>query len=324
MSKKIVTVVGATGTQGKGVIAAFRNNPSYHIRALTRSPTSASALALSALGLEVVQADINDPSSLQAAFAGSHIIYAVTNFFEPFAALQSGPKALEVEVQQGINLADAAAATPTLEHYIWSTLPNASAISAGKYLIPHFEGKNRVDDYIKTKLPALWQKTTRFWVSYYSSNLAYPMFTPYLVPTAGKYVQFANYAPGTLIRTVGDVGANVGPFVKAVVEQPDKTTRGAAVLAALPETYTAEELLQTWARARGVKAQLVQISRAAFGELWPLWADEMGVMMEFWEEFGERSWSVAGGGEGEGVLDAEALGLQGLQGLEEAFRGLEV
>ncbi|KAK3323102.1 hypothetical protein B0T19DRAFT_462409 [Cercophora scortea] len=321
MSKKTVTVVGATGTQGKGVIAAFLNNPSYHIRALTRSPTSASALALSAQGLEVVQADINDPASLKAAFAGSHVIYAVTNFFEPFAALQSGLKALDVEVQQGINLANAAAATPTLEHYIWSTLPNASAISGGKYLIPHFEGKNRVDAYIKDKLPALWAKTTLFWVSYYGNNYAYPMYTPYLIPTTGKYVQFGNYAPSTLIRTIGDVVTNVGPFIKAVVEQPDKTTRGAVVLAALPQTYTADELLQTWARVKGVKAQLVQVSGQAFSELWPVWADEMGVMMEFWEEFGDKSWSV---GDGEGVLDAEALGVKGLQGIEEAFRGLEV
>src|SRR3954464_682674 len=105
MAPKIGTVVGATGAQGKGVVAAFLSNPAYKVRAITRNTTSAAAVALAASGAEVVQADIESPASLSAAFAGSSIIFGVTNFFEPFAAHQSPTKAMEVELQQGINLA---------------------------------------------------------------------------------------------------------------------------------------------------------------------------------------------------------------------------
>jgi hypothetical protein len=315
---KIITVVGATGAQGKGVVRAFINNPAYKVRAITRNPSSEAGQALAAQGAEVVAADLDDLASLKAAFAGSHIIFGVTNFFEPFIAHQSPDKAMDVELQQGINLAQAAAATSTLEHYIWSTLPNIKAISAGKYLVPHFEGKNRIDAYIRDNEPALLAKTTFFWVTWYHSNYTFPMFTPYFIGTAGKYIQLGNYAPETPILTIGDVSRNVGAFAKAVVEQPGKTTGGAVVLAS-SEGHQAGEMLQMWARAQGTKAQFVRVSGEAFREVWPLWAEEMGVMMEFWDEYRERSWTRPGG---EKVLTKEDLGVTGLQALEEAYKGL--
>jgi NmrA-like family len=110
---------------------------------------------------------------------GASLIFAVTDFFEPFAA--KGPEeGMKVEVAQGINLAKAASATTTLKHYIWSTLPNGSKISGGKYVVPHFEGKNRIDDYIKSD-PALLAKTTFIWVTWFASNLFFPMFQPNLL-----------------------------------------------------------------------------------------------------------------------------------------------
>jgi len=317
---KIITIVGATGAQGKGVVRAFINNPAYQVRAITRNPSSPSGQALAAQGAEVVSADLNDVASLKKAFAGSHIIYGMTNFFEPFIAHMSPEKAIEVESEQGINLAKAAAATSTLEHYIWSTLPNAKAISAGKYLVPHFEGKNVIDAYIRDKEPALLAKTTFFWVTWYHSNLTFPPFTPYWIGTANKHLQLANYAPDTPLSTIGDVSENVGAFVKAAVEQPEKTRNGAVVLAAT-ETREAGEMLQAWAAARGTKAQFVRVSGEAFREAWPVWADEMGVMMEFWDEFRDRSWSRPDGGK---VLTKEDLGITQFQSLDEAYKTLEV
>ncbi|KAK0642169.1 hypothetical protein B0T16DRAFT_394322 [Cercophora newfieldiana] len=320
MSPKIVTVVGATGAQGKGVVSAFLNNPAYKVRAITRNTTSTAALALAASGAEVVQADIESPASLAAAFAGSSIIFGVTNFFEPFAAHSSPVKAMEVELQQGINLANAAAAVPELENYIWSTLPNGMAISNGKYLIPHFEAKNKIDAYIRTQLPALLEKTTFLWVTWYHSNYTFPMFTPYFIPTAGKYIQLANYSPETPIETIGDVSVNIAPFVKAIVAQPEKTAKGAIVLGAT-ETRAAGEMLQTWASVKGVRAQQVRVDSKTFNEVWPLWAEEMGVMMEFWDEYKEKSWTD----EEARIVTAGELGIEGeFESLEEGFKTLEI
>lgn len=85
-----------------------------------------------------------------------------------------------MEVSQGINLAKAASQTSTLEHYIWSTLPDNQAISNGACSVPHFESKTRVDEFIKKDKP-LHAKTTYLWVTFYATNIMLPMITPNLV-----------------------------------------------------------------------------------------------------------------------------------------------
>lgn len=87
---------------------------------------------------------------------------------------------MAVEVQQGKNLANAAAKTSTLKHFIWSTLPNGTKISKGKYLVPHFDAKNKIDEYIKS-ISDLYAKTTFLWITFYAQNYSFPMFTPNFV-----------------------------------------------------------------------------------------------------------------------------------------------
>jgi len=36
-----------------------------------------------------------------------------------------------------------------VKHFVWSTLPNAEAISGGKFHLPHFTGKAKVDGVVK-------------------------------------------------------------------------------------------------------------------------------------------------------------------------------
>jgi hypothetical protein len=315
MTGKIVTVIGATGVQGSSVINALLQNGRYTLRAITRNPDSEAARALAARGVQLAKADANDVDSLKAAFQGSYAVYAVTDFFEPFT--KYGPaKAQEIEVQQGINMAEAAASTQSLEHYIWSTLPNATKISHGKYLIPHFEAKNKVDRYIKSK-PELLAKTTFFWITFYAQNFNFPMFRPYKIPTAGKYVQFQSTPEDVPIKSVGDAKVNIGLFVRAILAQPEKTLGGKFVLAHYDDT-TAEGLLQSWAKATGNVAQYIQVDEKTFHAIWPMWAEEMGVMMQFWDWAREKAWS----GE-EGILTKSDLNVrEGLVGIEAAFAGL--
>ncbi len=79
--KQIIAVVGATGAQGGGLVravAADRNGP-FGARAITRHPESDKALALAALGVEVVAGDADDPPILERAFAGAYGAFCVTN-----------------------------------------------------------------------------------------------------------------------------------------------------------------------------------------------------------------------------------------------------
>src|SRR3954466_8789980 len=85
--QKIITVIGATGAQGGGLaraILADRSGP-FRLRAVTRNPGSDKAQALAAAGADVVAGDADDPTSLDRAFAGSHGVFCVTNFWEHFS-----------------------------------------------------------------------------------------------------------------------------------------------------------------------------------------------------------------------------------------------
>ncbi|KAK4163804.1 hypothetical protein QBC43DRAFT_319199 [Cladorrhinum sp. PSN259] len=330
-SSKIITIVGATGAQGKSVLTSFLADPSYTIRAVTRNPSSPSAQSLLSLSkdnkVSLVQADANDLNSLKSAFAGSHVIFAVTNFGELFMSNSlDGQKAKSLEAQQGINFALAAASTlDTLEHYVWSTLPDSHSISGGKNPVPHFDGKAAVDEHIRSSMPELLAKTTFLFVGMYSSVFAMPLFLPIFFKAANKYIHFGVSSPQTPVKMIGNIDKNLGPFVKAAVEQGDKTRQGAVVLAALPKWYTSEELLKIWADAKGVEAQYLRLGEEDYKALWGGWGEEIGSMLLYWDQVKERSWIRADAG-GEKVLTAEDLGLgeSDLEGLAESFKALPI
>jgi uncharacterized protein YbjT (DUF2867 family) len=315
MSMKLVTILGATGNQGGSVVDALLKDSNYKVRAITRNPQSEAAKALATRGAEIFQADVDSYPSLVTAFKGSYAVYALTDFFEPFGKL-GAEKAFDIESEQGINLAKAAAATSGLQHYIWSTLPDGGKLTNGKYIVPHFAAKNKVDDYIRSQ-PELLAKTTFFWVAFYAQNYNFPMYTPIYIESAGKYIQLATTGPNVPIKTIGDARANVGPFAKATLDQPQKTQGGKIVLAHLSDT-TNNGLLQAWAKSQGKTAEYVKIDSASYNALWPGWSEEIGLMMQLWEELGDRSWS----GDAE-ILTQEELGVIGLTSLEQAFSVLK-
>ena len=69
MSPPVVVVLGATGMQGGGVVAALQKQGKFAIRAVTRNAQKAKALADQ--GVEVVEADMNDKESLKRVPARS-------------------------------------------------------------------------------------------------------------------------------------------------------------------------------------------------------------------------------------------------------------
>jgi uncharacterized protein YbjT (DUF2867 family) len=174
---KLIVVTGATGMQGSGVIDALATNPDWRIRGLTRNTNSEKAKALVDRGIEMVAANLDDEDSLIKAFNGANAIFAVTDFYEPFATGIGPENAMEIEYSRGVNLARAAAATTTLEYYFWSTLPAASGLTNGEAKVPHFDAKGAIDAYIK-KDPVLNAKTVFLLTGFYASNFNYPPFTP--------------------------------------------------------------------------------------------------------------------------------------------------
>lgn len=106
----------------------------------------------------------------------------MTNFWEHLFTGSSADESGKKEAVQAWNLAQAAAATSSLDHFIWSTLPNAKKTSQGKSPVPHFDYKAEVDERIMKELPDLAAKTTFLYLGYYPSNMIFfPMCTPFKV-----------------------------------------------------------------------------------------------------------------------------------------------
>src|SRR5437879_3002462 len=97
-SEKTILVFGATGQQGSAV-ASHLLKDGWKVRALVRNPKSDQAQALGQRGIELVQGDLNQPSSLQEAIKGVYGVFSVQIFAEGGIA---------AEIQQGKAVADAA------------------------------------------------------------------------------------------------------------------------------------------------------------------------------------------------------------------------
>src|SRR4029453_2493990 len=131
-SEKLIAVIGATGRQGGAVVRALKAGGQFKVRALTRNPSKHRDLAD-----EVVKADLDRPEILKAAFEGAYGVFLVTNFWEQGTD----------EVTQA-TAAVRAAKEAGVKHFIWSTLLDAEAISGGKFHVPHFTGKAKVDPIV--------------------------------------------------------------------------------------------------------------------------------------------------------------------------------
>ncbi|MEX2048791.1 MAG: NmrA family NAD(P)-binding protein [Gemmatimonadota bacterium] len=165
--KRIIAVTGATGAQGGGLARAILADPAggFVVRAITRNPSSDKAKALVAAGAEVVAADLDDPASLRAAFAGAYGAFCLTNFWEHFSA--------EKEVEQARHMAEAAK-DAGVEHAIWSTLEDTRRfmdaddtrmpVLMGKYRVPHFDGKGEADGVFRDAgVPTTFLLTSFYW-----------------------------------------------------------------------------------------------------------------------------------------------------------------
>ena len=165
--RKIIAVVGATGTQGGGLVRSILREGSndFTARAITRNVNSDKARELARLGAEIVAADVDNPDSLNKAFAGAHAAYCVTFFWEHFSP--------EKELAHATAMAKAAKHAG-VQHLIWSTLEdtrkwvplsdNRMPTLMGKYKVPHFDAKGEANQiFMDLKLPTTFMLTSFYW-----------------------------------------------------------------------------------------------------------------------------------------------------------------
>lgn len=133
-SPKLILVTGATGKQG-GAVARELVRRGYRVRGLTRNASSKRALALMALGIEMVQGDFDNPDTISSALQGAYGAFSVQNYWE------HGKTA---EIRQGVSFADAAQAAG-VAHMVYSSVAHANELTG----IAHFDSKYEIEEHIR-------------------------------------------------------------------------------------------------------------------------------------------------------------------------------
>ncbi|KAJ5379907.1 uncharacterized protein N7496_002335 [Penicillium cataractarum] len=271
--KKIIAVVGATGTQGSSVARTFLSLPGWSVRCLTRDPNSDKATELSKLGAEVVKADMEDKESLQQAFNGVHAIFLNTDFWHPYRKalaagvdlLTSAKKGYDVEVSHGKNAADVAATIPTLERLIYSALGPMKAASGGKYSLSyHWETKAYIAEYIQAQ-PNLVKKASFIYIGAYITNaFLYPKFQP----ESGEFVSIIPAKKETMMPII-NTAESTGPFVRALVEDEESGTK----LLAYDDYLSLQQITDIWSTALGKHVSLISMSMEEMNQ-------KMGIPLE--------------------------------------------
>jgi uncharacterized protein YbjT (DUF2867 family) len=277
---KIIAVVGATGAQGGGLARAILADPrgGFRARALTRHPDSDNAKALAAAGAEVVAADLDDPASLERAFAGAYGAFCVTNFWEHFSP--------ERELVQAHHQA-AAAKAAGLQHVIWSTLEdtrkwvplsdNRLPTLQGKYKVPHFDAKGEADQRFRD----LGVPTTFLLTAFYWENLIYFGSGPQRGPDGRLALVFPMDDKKLPAIGVEDIGKCAYAIFKRGSEFIGKTVGIAG------EHLTGGEMAAALTRALGQEIGYNNVPPEVFRSFGFPGADDLGNMFQFKRDFND-------------------------------------
>ncbi|TVY51373.1 hypothetical protein LCER1_G007747, partial [Lachnellula cervina] len=220
---------------------------------------------------EIAQADLGDPASLTKAFSHAHAIFVNTDFWAVYGAAnkelagqdnavdRAGEIAFEKEVLWGKNAARAAAAVPSLERYVYSTLPSVKKASGGKYGSHHNETKPSIAEYIVKEQPELASKTSFIYLGAYTTNafIAGPRFDA----ESGKFKFVMAFGREARVPVI-DPTNSTGPFVRALIEDEDAGTH----LLAYDSYVTGGEIVKLWSEASGEEAEFVPVTTAFMHE----------------------------------------------------------
>lgn len=276
--KKLITVFGATGAQGGGLVRSIledRDGP-FAVRAVTRDAASSAARALAAAGADVVVADLDAADTVIRALDGAYGAYFVTFFWAHFSP--------ERELAEARTLAQAAHAAG-LEHAVWSTLEDTRRwmplddprmpTLMGTYKVPHFDAKGEADQYFRDAgVPTTFLATSFYW-----DNLVHFGMGP--KPAADGTLDFV--LPMGAARLPGIAAEDIGRCAHGVFRRGRELVGQSVGIAG--EHLTGAEMAAALARALGREVRHVDVPPAVYRSFGFPGADDLANMFQFKRDF---------------------------------------
>ncbi|KAK5729094.1 hypothetical protein LTR15_002235 [Elasticomyces elasticus] len=297
MTTKTITILGITGKQGASVADVFLAEGGWHIRGITRDVSKPAAKALAEKHVELFEGDLKDVSFLKSAFAGSNVVFGVTDFWgitrDPDVqarAAATGKQvnmlAYDIEVQQGRNILEAANATvDTLDRFVLSTLSATKKWSKGKYFNNyHFDAKWDTVEYLKANYPELNKKSSYLQMALYLTNWKEFEGLPFARPLKQPDGTYLIRIPGDVHKPIAQVDArrDTGKFTRALLDVPAEVNAlGAGGIVSWTEFAT------LWGKHHGVECRVERINREVLEQAIPGGIGaEFADMFEYAAEFG--------------------------------------
>jgi len=296
---KLIAVVGATGAQGGGLVRAILADPSggFRARAITRKANGEKAEGLRKLGVEVVEADLDNEASLAKAFDGAYGAYCVTNFWEHFTPAK--------EVSQARNMAQAAQAAK-LQHVIWSTLedtrkrvplsdPRMPTLME-KYKVPHLDAKGDADAmFAEAGVPTTYLLTSFYWDNFIYFGMG---------PKKGPDGKLSITLPMANARLSGIAAEDIGKCAYGIFRQGGQWIGKRVGIAG--EHVTGAQMAADMSRALNVEVAYNVVSPATFRGFGFPGAEDLGNMFQYFTEF-EKEFVGARSPETSRALNPELL-----------------
>ncbi|TXE11399.1 NmrA/HSCARG family protein [Algoriphagus aquimarinus] len=277
---KIITVFGATGAQGGGLVRAILSdtNSEFKVRAVTRNANSEKAKALAHLGAEIVEADIDDAASIKKAVEGAYGAFFVTFFWEHFSA--------EKEYQEVSDFAKAAKEA-NLKHVIWSTLEDTRnwvpldddrmPTLQGKYKVPHFDGKGAADKLlVEAGLPVTLLRTSFFWDNFIHFGMG-----PQKGEDGNYYIAF----PMDDQKLAGMAAEDIGKCAYGLFKKGNGSI--GEMIGIVGEKLSGGEMAAKLSKALDINVIYNNVSPETYRSFGFPGADDLGNMFQFKRDFNE-------------------------------------
>ena len=281
MSKKIITIFGATGAQGGGLVRAICADPNseFTARAVSRDVNSEKAKALAAAGAEVVYGDLGNAESVHKALEGAYGAFFVTFFWAHYSPEQERAEA-EVFAK--------AAKEAGIEHAIWSTLEDTREMVPLHddrmptlreiYKVPHFDAKGESNKFFKDAgVP-----TTFLHASFYWDNFIYFGAGP----KKGEDGKLALTLPIGEAKMAGIGAEDIGKCAYGIFKNPDQYIGEFVGVAG--EHLTGYEMAEKLSKALGQPVVYNKVPASVYRSFGFPGADDLGNMFQIYDEFEEE------------------------------------